>query len=218
MCSIVKKIFFLFFIVGQGYCANVLYIHGVLSPSHHIWNRALAKGLADAGHNVTFISTDKPKGEVKNLHYIVLEESYENLDKIMASKGDDFNIMDYAKESESSKFNAARVLSDYASLSCDAMLTSKNGIEKILSYPNNFKFDIVINDFTCGPCVLPIIKKFNFPSLVGVSAFLNPPYTHFLIGGNKYPAYIPHYLLDFKPPMTFSQRFYNFLIYLIEDL
>lgn len=218
MCSIVKKIFFVFFIVGQGYCANVLYLHGVLSPSHHIWNRALAKGLADAGHNVTFLSTDPPKGEVKNLHYIVLEESYENLEKIMASKGDNFNIMEYAKESESNKINAARVLSDYAILSCDAIYNSKNGFEKILSYPNDFKFDIVINDFTCSACVLPIAHKFNYPPIVGVSAFLNPPYTHFLIGGNKYPAYIPHYLLDFKPPMTFFQRFYNLLIYTIEDL
>ncbi|CAG9807568.1 unnamed protein product [Chironomus riparius] len=218
MCSIVKQIFLVFFIVGQGYCANVLYLHGVLSPSHHIWNRALAKGLADSGHNVTFLSTDEPKGEVKNLHYIVLEGSYQNLDKIMALKGDDFNIMDYAKESESSKINAARVLSDYAILSCDAIYNSKNGIEKILSYPDDFKFDIVIYDFTCSACLLPIIHKFNYPSIVGVSAFLNPPYTHFLIGGNKYPAYVPHYLLDFKPPMTFYERFYNLLIYSIEDL
>ncbi|CAH1728197.1 unnamed protein product [Chironomus riparius] len=91
-------------------------------------------------------------------------------------------------------------------------------MDKILSYSNDFKFDLVINDFTCGPCLLPIVHKFNYPPIIGVTPFLNPPYTHFTIGGHKYPAYIPHYLLNVQPPMTFLERCYNLIIYLIEIL
>lgn len=211
------KHFILIFLVGQVFGANILYLHSVLSPSHHIWNSALAKGLVKAGHNVTFLSTDKPKGETKNLHYIVFEGSYENLNKDYDEHGIDFNIMDYVKENEN-KLKSARIIAEYGIMSCSSIMQAKSALDKILSYPDDFKFDLVVNDITCGSCLLPILHKFNYPPIVGVSAFLNPPYTHFSIGGHKYPAYIPHYLIDFKHPMSFYQRFYNFLLYFIEDL
>lgn len=80
------------------------------------------------------------------------------------------------------------------------------------------KFDLVINDITCGPCLLPIIHKFYYPSLVGVTPFLNPTYTHYSVGGYKHPAYVPHWLLPYTSTMTFKQRIMNFLVFLIERL
>ena len=213
MGSILKITFFIFLIIGQVYCVNVLFIHGVLSPSHHIWNSVLAKKLAQNGYNVTFLSVDPPKEKVENLHYIVLEGTSENL-----YQGEKIDMIAYSKEYTRNKFNAARVLTDYCAKTCNAVYKSQNGIDKILSYPSDFKFDLVINDFSCGPCLLPIIHKFNYPSIIGVSAFLNPPYTHFTIGGHKYSAYVPHYLLNFLPPMTFFERIYNLIIYIIENL
>lgn len=71
---------------------------------------------------------------------------------------------------------------------------------------------------TCGPCILPIVHKFNYPPIVGVSAFLNPTYTTFTIGGHKYPAYIPHYVMNLKAPLSFLQRWYNGIAYLLEIL
>lgn len=50
--------------------------HHFSSPSHFIFNKALAEGLASRGHNVTIVSPDVDKNFVPNVHYIHLEEVY----------------------------------------------------------------------------------------------------------------------------------------------
>lgn len=194
--------------------ANILFIHPLLSPSHHIWNSRLARGLAKAGHNVTFFSVDPPNLKTNNLHYIVhkgaRENFYEGEGKV--------DLIEYSRQSSNNKFKGAFVTSDYCLKTCEAIYKTKNGFSELLSYSDDFKFDIVVNDFTCGPCLLPLIHKFKYPPIVGVSAFLNPSYTYFTIGGYKYPAYVPHYLMNIQPPLTILQRCYNMIIYLLEAM
>ena len=209
---------FIFFIATQGHCENILYLHGVISPSHHIWNNAVARSLAIRGHNVTFLSTDPPKNKVENLHYVVLEKSHEILDDLIADEHENFDMLHYVLEFNKNKFKSAGGLVDYAIKSCKAILQTSEGINQILSYPNDFKFDLVIYDFTCGPCILPIVHKFKYPAIVGVSPFLNPPYTDLIIGGHKYPSYVPHYILNFSDGMTLFDRIYNLIITYIEKM
>lgn len=212
----VAKIIIFFFAVSFASCENVLYLHGILSPSHHLWNRVVARELAGRGHNVTFLSVDNPKGETENLHYIVFERAYEVFHENDAS-GEDFDFIKFAEEINANRITSgARALIDYAVKNCDTIYKTKGGWETILSYPDNFKFDVVIYDFTFGPCLLPIIQKFNYPSVIGVTAFLNPPYTTNLIGGIKYPGYVPHFLANLPQHMTFSERIYNLLLYTVE--
>lgn len=191
-------------LITQAFGANVLYLNGVPSPSHHIFNRALAVGLA-ASHNVTFVSADLGKTPVANLHYIHLEKVYSEL-----YDGDDsLDLLEMAKAgllAQLSEFDVFTVKT------CDGLLASE-GLETILNYPNDFKFDVVVHDNTCGYCLLPLIEKFNFPPLIAISAFSNPPYSIFTVGGQKYPAYIPHYLMNYPLVMSFTQRVYNLFIY-----
>lgn len=205
---------FLLFFIKEIICANILYIHGIVSPSHHIWNRRLALGLASKGYNVTFLSVDKPKGEnVNNLHYIVLEDTYEALyGKIK------FDIFEMARENKEEKLKSAKVSADFALFGCNAIMQSKKGLDKILSYPDDFKFDLIIEDFSSGPCLTPLIHKFKYPPVVGVSPFLHPTFTDRIVGGHKHPAYVPHFIIDFPQVMNFYQRLYNHLIYWIERL
>ncbi|KAG5667689.1 hypothetical protein PVAND_015661 [Polypedilum vanderplanki] len=216
--KLILQIIPVFLIVSQGYCVNILYMHDVFSPSHHIWNNALARGLAARGYNVTFLSTDPPKSNTQNLHYIVIENGYELLNKFLGENHENYDIVKYSQEVNKNKFAAATFLAEYAVKSCEAIAASSHGLDIILDYPNDFKFDLVINDFTAGPCFLPLIQKFNYPSVIGVSAFLNPTYTDFVIGGHKHPAYVPHFLLNFPQIMSFYQRAYNFAIYITEKL
>jgi hypothetical protein len=51
------------------------------SPSHHIFNSALARKLATSGHNVTFLSADLAKNATENLHYIHLEYQYKAVEE-----------------------------------------------------------------------------------------------------------------------------------------
>lgn len=68
----------LIFIAGAT-AKNILFLAGLPSPSHHIWNRELTNGLAARGYNVTVLSTDIDKVPPPNVHYIILEDNYGKL-------------------------------------------------------------------------------------------------------------------------------------------
>lgn len=189
--------------------ANILFLSGVASPSHHIYNRALVVGLAK-DHNVTFVSADVSDKKHQNIHYIHLEKSYSVL-----YEGDE--TIDLMAMTEETPFAAITGITGFMTLNCEGALTS-SGLDTILNYPKDFKFDVVIHDFTCGPCLLPLVHRFNYPPLIAVTAFGIPPYTGVSIGGQKYPAYIPHYNLNYPTIMTFPQRFYNTFLYLYDHM
>lgn len=197
-------LFVLCSLLSRAFGANILYLSGVASPSHHIFNRALALGLAESGHNVTFLSADISKSSHPNLHYIHLENVYTAVYAV-DDAGTKFDLLEASKENE---FKAILSFHDFIKRNCEGIFSSQ-GLEKILEYPDNFKFDVAVHDFTCGPCLLPLIHKFNNTPLVALTAFSNPPYTTLTIGGQKYPSYIPHYLLDYTTTMTFFQRLHN---------
>lgn len=214
MWSVLMKVSILSILISEILCANILYLHGVLSPSHHLWNSILATELANRGHNVTFLSVDKPRKDTKNLHYVVIEKAYENI-KFNDSE-DEGDFLNYADRINSNRLKSAKILAEFSLMVCNSIVIS-DGLDKILDYPNDFHFDAVIYDFTAGPCLIPVVHKFNYPPIIGVSAFLNPSYTNNLIGGNKYPSYVPFYLALFPQIMNFYQRFYNHLLYWIEQ-
>jgi glucuronosyltransferase len=196
-------------LITQALTANILILNSVASPSHHIYNRALAVGLAK-DHNITFVSADVSDKKHPNIHYIHLEKVYDFI-----YEGDE--TFDLMAMSEESPIEGISAIYDYMRVNCDGVLAS-DGLEIILNYPNDFKFDVVIHDFTCGPCLLPLVHKFNYPPLVAITAFGIPPYTGMSIGGQKYPAYIPHYNLNYPTDMTFSQRFFNTFLYALDVL
>lgn len=92
-------------------------------------------------------------------------------------------------------------------------IIKSKGIHNLLNYPNDFKFDLILYDFTLGPCILGFLHKFNYPPVVGVTAFNIPSYTIELVGGHNYYAYIPYFSLNYDTEMTFFQRLFNIYIY-----
>lgn len=95
-------------------------------------------------------------------------------------------------------------------------ILSSKGFRQLLSYPDDFKFDLIIYDYTLGPCCLPFLHKFNYPPLVSVTAYNNPAYTVQPAGGHNFYSYVPHNAFLHESDMTLWQRIYNFIIY-IED-
>lgn len=99
------------------------------------------------------------------------------------------------------------------------VLIETNGFARLLAYPDHFPFDLVIYDFTIGACLLPFLHKFNYPPLVGVSAYNIPAYTSETIGGHHYYAYVRHNNLpSIDGPMNIFQRALNMLIHTFETL
>ena len=192
------------------YCGNILVLNGIASPSHHLWFKVLVKGLADKGHNITIIAAEGDKKAPPNVHYIVMEATYETL----ANGNDAVDLLALAEQSAIPGIFGGY---DFCVVCCDGMMKSK-GLDTILNYPNDFKFDAVIYDFTCGPCLLPFIHKFNYPPMISVSALGKPPFTHHLVGGQQYPAYVPHYIINYSQLMTFPQRLYNNVLYIMDTM
>lgn len=191
------------------FAGNILFLSAVPSPSHHIFNRLLALGLVEKGHNVTFLSADMGK-PMPNLHYIMFEKTYENF--LAAGDPSLTTLLDYANLSPIQNILAFPSLMLGA---CVGNLVSK-GMDQILSYPNDFKFDLVFHDFTFGPCLLPLIAKFNYPPLISLTGFANPPFVTDLVGGQKHSAYVPHYAVNRPNGMTTVERFFNTWLYFVD--
>lgn len=194
--------------IAEALGGNILFLSGIPSPSHHLFNRVLAVGLAERSHNVTFLSADMSKKETPNVHYLHLDKVYE----FFLGGEESMNVIEFADQTP---VESILELPEVIGVMCDGILASQ-GLDAILAYPNDFKFDAVIYDFTFGPCMLPLLTKFNYPPLISITAFANPPYTTDLIGGQKYPAYIPHYAVTYPPQMNFFQRLFNLYLYFVD--
>jgi glucuronosyltransferase len=100
-----------------------------------------------------------------------------------------------------------------------ASMSKNEGFWTILNYPDDFKFDLMIYDYTSAPCFLGLLKKFNYPPVVGVTAFCNPSATADILGGDKLGLTVkPHYLLDYDHnDMNILQRVYNGFVNMFES-
>lgn len=58
-------------------------------------------------------------------------------------------------------------------------------------------------------CLMGFIHKFNYPPIIGISAFKMSPEILEVIGGHYYPAYIPHFSLQYDINMNFFERLHN---------
>lgn len=57
---------------------NILFLAGLPSPSHHIWNREIVNALSAKEYNVTVLSTDVDSVKPSNVHYLLLNGVYDN--------------------------------------------------------------------------------------------------------------------------------------------
>jgi hypothetical protein len=208
----VQSVFFVALLcsIGAVLPANILFLNTIASPSHHLWNKKLIKGLAEKGHNITMVSVDNDQNPPANVHYIFLEKAYEEI------YGDESSSL-LLDLSELGPVASIQGSFDWCQACCDGVLKSE-GLEKILNYPDSFKFDLLIQDFSCGPCLLPLLHKFNYPPLVSVSAFSNPPYSHHLTGGQKFPAIVPHYTINYPQAMNYQERLFNSFLFAVDSM
>lgn len=193
------------FQINQVKCANILCLMNVPSPSHHLWNRALINELAEQGHNLTVLSADIDKVSHPNIHYIHLENVYSQI----YSGADPLKLMDLLSENI---FHAVKTFYAYGKRSCEGSINSK-GFQQLINYPDDFKFELAIFDFSSGPSLLGFLYKFNYPTLIAVAPFHNPPFSNALIGGHKQTAYVPHFNLLFGNEMNAWQRIKNIFVH-----
>lgn len=162
--------------------------------------------LAERGHNVTVLSPDiETRSIPSTLHYIHAEEAY----NIIANDPNGLNLLGGV---DNSAFEESKTPWRFGELGCRGIIGSK-GFQTLLNYPDEFHFDAVVYDFTCGPCLLGFLHKFNNPPLIGVTAFGTPHYTNDIMGGHKADAFVPHFAVEYGNDMNLIERFHNVLIH-----
>lgn len=187
--------------------ANILFLGTIRSPSHHFWNNAIVTELAKRGHNLTVISLANDKKPPPGVHHILIEDYEEN--------NKDFVKDIVASEDPESFWSQLLLLQHHATEYCE-ISTTTNGFKTLLNYPNDFKVDLILHDYTGGPCFLPFVHKFKYPPLIGVTTYSHPSFTNQIIGGHQYYGYIPIHALFYDDNMNFWQRFQNFVLHMVE--
>lgn len=94
-------------------------------------------------------------------------------------------------------------------------IIESTAFHQLLNYPND-AFDLIMMDFTGGPCVIPFAHKFKNAQLIMATPYSSSPFLTNVMGGSHHYAYVPHIALPFDTKMTFWQRLVNFSFYLIE--
>lgn len=96
-------------------------------------------------------------------------------------------------------------------------MQNMKAFHQLLNYPDDFAVDLVIYDYTLGPCFLGFVDKFNSPPIVAVSAYNKPATTPEVVGGHQFYAYVPHIGLSLETKkLDFVQRLKNLIIYSAE--
>lgn len=112
-------------------------------------------------------------------------------------------------EEEPNSYVDVKMIYEFMSSTCETIYKSK-GVKQLVEYPDNFKFDLVIYDFTMTPCILGVLPKFKNPPLIGISAFSNPPYTADIAGGDRLGLRVkPYFSLYYDKDMNIFQRLNN---------
>jgi glucuronosyltransferase len=174
-------------------------------------NRALANALGAEGHNITMISFSLDPEPMTNVHWIHLERGYEALYGNGSGNNNDIMLRHVQNP-----FSATISLYKFAYLGCIGA-TNSVGFQQLSNYPRTFKFDLVIYDFTCGPCLLGFHHRFGSPRLISVSAFNAPQYTTQLVG-DSHKHLVTHFTLNYGYYLNFGERFMNFLVHSFDYL
>ena len=180
------------------FCANILYVSTVNSQSHQIWNRVLALGLTEKGHNVTFMNIEKDEEQFANWTHIYVEGPY----KVLQSK---FNLSDLIG---SKGIQTVVWTVDIGIAVCEESLHSQ-GLQQLLNYPRNFKFDLIIFDIIWGCCFCPLIHRFNYPPAIATTPWPVPSFLTHPFGTPLQSSHIPWYDLPYGEDMTLRERFWN---------
>lgn len=191
-------------------CAARVYIQDIASSQLILICRTsrLVNALADHGHNVTVLTTNLDPNPPENVHYIYLEKVE---DFIYKEEETDLIALAHA-----TPIDAVDIVPTYGVFICDGIKQSQNGLQTLLNYPKDFRFDLVLYDYSFGPCLIGFVHRFNYPPIVGFTAFNNPPFTASVVGGHNYYSYKPYLTSKFSNHMTLVERGVNLFLYALD--
>ncbi|GLV43379.1 UDP-glycosyltransferase family 36 member F1 [Carabus blaptoides fortunei] len=181
-------------------CANILYMSTTPSPSHHIWDKTLAMGLAGRNHKITFFTHSAEK-KVNNFTPIVIEGIYEKL-------AESYNLGEWVNFGP---IDSMTGLFEWMNTTCAYDLETPALNTLMAQTKAGVKYDLIIMDMTTGHCLYPVIELFGSPPVVGTSPYGLVQYLSFPFGLDVNIAYNPLNFLPYTDRMSLIERAYNYV-------
>ncbi|KAJ8918831.1 hypothetical protein NQ315_011117 [Exocentrus adspersus] len=185
-------------------CSKILLVFPFPSPSHYILGSSLARGLAEAGHDITMVSPFHEANPPRNSVYkdVVLTGFVEEYKSVSANMFRLENI---------SPFIGIGVIS-YIGYEATRKTFEHPNFQKLIN--SNEQFDAVIIEMFYSDALNGLGHHFKAPlilfSTVGANSMVNQ------LSGNPSPlSYIPEIALKYTATMTFWQRVVNFLFAIV---
>lgn len=121
--------------------------------------------LAEAGYNVTALSADEDEVPTANLNYIVMEGVYQEIQKqfLNVSNAEDFQSKSILDGMDAFKRFFIMLFQ---------IISKTKGFQQLMDYPNDFKFDLILFEYTGLPDILGFAHKFNYPPIIGMNLFI----------------------------------------------
>ncbi|XP_017083904.2 uncharacterized protein LOC108116482 [Drosophila eugracilis] len=181
---------------------NYLMVLHTAARSHYHVGSALAKGLANAGHQVTIISPFELKKPIKNIKDVQVKSILAVMQERMA------NLL------ESSKEPIIKQIIEFheMGLSLTERLLSEPIVTELMK--SNQTFDAVISEVFLNEAHFGFAEHFKAP-LIGLGTFGAISWNTDLVGSPSPPSYVPSALLKFNDHMSLAERVGNlaFLTY-----
>lgn len=181
--------------------SNILAIFPHVGKSHYFMFEPFVEKLGERGHHVTVITHFPPEKPTKNVNYISLAGSIEDVA---------FNSfpMDLVEQIQNFKVIASWIgLFDFGRKACDTGL-GHPPVKQLLR--SKKQFDLVIVEFFNTDCFAVFSHIFNAP-LVGIFSSAMMPWHNDRFGNPDNPSYIVNPFLQLPSEMNFLQRVQNTL-------
>ncbi|KAI5745672.1 hypothetical protein M8J76_013340 [Diaphorina citri] len=186
--------------------ANILAIFPTASYSHQMPLLAVAKRLAERGHNLTVITPNPTKEPIPNYTDIDISFTY----AFWTPQGDKKPVVNL--QQRIGAFEMIGMFTQIAYTVVDLQLNS-TPIQNFIKYVDREKpkFDLVIYEELMHTSFLALLPKIGHPPLVAMLTLALPCSIDFTFGNVCNPSYVPDLMIGFTNKMTFLERLQNYV-------
>nr|XP_023012471.1 UDP-glucuronosyltransferase 2C1-like isoform X1 [Leptinotarsa decemlineata] len=192
-----------------GNSLKILVVFPLPGPSHFILGNSLARGLVEAGHEVTIVSPFEDKNPPKNGRYTSVK--LEGAKEAIESTNKNINMFDLVNVNP---FTFIPFMNFMGNVITNTTLTNAN-FKKLIN--SDQKFDVVVIEQFKNDALRVLACHYQAP-LVIISSMGANSWVNSLVGNPAPPSYIPDLYLSYTRNMNLWQRSVNLLMYLTKEI
>lgn len=181
---------------------NVLIVDTVGSPSHQVWMHRFSKGVAAHGYNTTILTYTMVQNPPENLHVYQVKNLYD------MEGAEDYNALDM---SDMGPWETFFMYSGWYDL-MDTFAMESDALKAVMSFPSEFKFDLIIFDYLGPLSYLVLVDRFPEARVMGATAYPAIEYSNKFTNAPSFFSFEPNFFMA-SVEDSFCSRLESFLLY-----